>query len=282
MNHDRRRLMAALGLCLSAALPAAAQTDVENSKDYPGLNRMPGFYITVYEDEDVGTFDFLVADDNYTRVGGRCYFIQYTLKEGVRNPGATGVGLNYRNAIMALGGAPLAESIGDRGGYVSASWKVNDRSIWVQADVNNGGASYTLNIVEAALRPDVEFTAAEMGRVLDEKGAVAVRGILFETGQSTIKPESAALLAQIAELLTSDEELKLEIQAHTDNVGAKPANLTLSQGRAAAVKDYLVKTHQIPAARLTTAGFGDTKPVGDNGTAEGKALNRRVELVKRS
>jgi outer membrane protein OmpA-like peptidoglycan-associated protein len=83
-------------------------------------------------------------------------------------------------------------------------------------------------------------------------------------------------------LLGSHEELKLEIQGHTDNVGEKPANLALSQGRAAAVKDYLVAIHQSTATQLTTAGFGDSKPVGDNATDEGKTLNQRVELVKKS
>ena len=292
MNHDRRRLMAALGLCLSAALPAAAQngaappaaaqTDVDNSRDYPGLDRMPGFYITGYEDTDFRMFDFVVADDSYTRIGGHCYVIQYALNEGVLNPGAIGVGVNYKNAVMALGGTTLAERIGDIGGSVIGGWKVNGRSIWVQADVNNGGASYTLNIVEEVPTPDVEFTARELGRMLDERGSVTVRGIVFEAGTSTIKPESAAILAEIAELLGSHEELKLEIQGHTDNVGEKPANLALSQGRAAAVKDYLVTIHQSTATQLTTAGFGDSRPVGDNATDEGKTLNRRVELVKKS
>jgi len=292
MNHDRRRLMAALGLCLSAALPAAAQnpaappaaaqTDVENSKDYPGLDRVPGFYITAYEDTDFGMFDFVAADDSYTRIEGHCYVIQYALTEGVLNPGSIGVGVNYKNAVMALGGTTLAESIGNIGGSVIGSWKVDGRPIWVQADVNNGGASYTLNIVEEVPKPDVEFTARELGRMLDERGTVTVRGIVFEAGTSTIKTESAAILAEIAELLGSHEELKLEIQSHTDNVGEKPANLALSQGRAAAVKDYLVTIHQSTATQLTTAGFGDSKPVGDNATDEGKTLNRRVELVKKS
>jgi len=74
--------------------------------------------------------------------------------------------------------------------------------------------------------------------------------------------------------------LKLEIQGHTDNVGAKDANLKLSRDRADSVKAYLVKGGVV-ASRLTTAGFGDAQPVADNGTEEGRAQNRRVVLVKK-
>jgi OmpA-OmpF porin, OOP family len=276
-------LTVALGLCLIAALPAAAQTDVDGSKDYPGLNRMPGFYINDYEDLDFGMFEFLETAETSKRVEGHYYRVAYALNEGARNPGAIGIGRNYANAIVAKGGKKLAETLSNYGGSVSATWKANGRSIWIQVDVNNEGRNYTLHVVEEeAMKQTVEFTATELGRMLDETGSVAVHGILFDTGKATIKPESAPVLAQIAELLASNDALTLEIQGHTDNVGTKAANLALSQGRAAAVKDYLVKTHQIAAGRLTTAGFGDTKPVGDNATDEGKALNRRVELVKKS
>jgi OmpA-OmpF porin, OOP family len=108
-----------------------------------------------------------------------------------------------------------------------------------------------------------------------------VHDILFDTGTATIKPESAGALAVIGDVLKTDRALKIEIQGHTDNVGAPAANLKLSQDRAAAVKAYLVANAGIAAVRLTTAGLGDTKPIGDNKTEEGSAQNRRVELVKK-
>ena len=115
---------------------------------------------------------------------------------------------------------------------------------------------------------------------LREKGSVALHGILFDTGKATIKPESAVILGSVGELLKADAALRLEIRGHTDNIGAKAANQRLSEDRAAAVKAYLVTTHAIAADRLTTAGFGDTKPVADNATERGRAQNRRVELVR--
>jgi outer membrane protein OmpA-like peptidoglycan-associated protein len=82
------------------------------------------------------------------------------------------------------------------------------------------------------------------------------------------------------EVLKNDPMLMLHIVGHTDNVGAAAANLKLSRDRAASVKTYLVQTFGIDEARLTAAGFGDTKPVASNQTEDGRAQNRRVELIR--
>ena len=108
-----------------------------------------------------------------------------------------------------------------------------------------------------------------------------MHNVLFDTGKATLRPESSAALAPVGELLKGDAALKLEIQGHTDNVGQAVANMKLSQDRAAAVKAYLVTTFGISAARLTTSGFGDTKPLAPNTAEGGRAQNRRVELVKK-
>lgn len=115
---------------------------------------------------------------------------------------------------------------------------------------------------------------------LASKGRWSTQGILFDTGRSDIKPESAPTLKLIAATLKQHADLKLEIQGHTDNVGKADANLKLSDARAAAVKAALVRDFGVPDAQLTTRGYGDTKPLADNKTAEGRANNRRVELVK--
>ena len=96
---------------------------------------------------------------------------------------------------------------------------------------------------------------------------------------AAVKPESEKQLAEVGQLLKNDQALKLEIQGHTDNVGTRAFNRRLSQARAAAVKEYIVTKYGIAADRLTAAGFGFDKPVAKNATAEGRALNRRVELV---
>ncbi len=115
---------------------------------------------------------------------------------------------------------------------------------------------------------------------LAANGRWSTQGILFETGKSDLKPESRPVLKEIASTMKDHGDLKILIEGHTDNVGTPASNLTLSDARAAAVKDALVTDFGIEDSRITTQGFGDTKPAQPNTTPEGRAQNRRVEIVK--
>lgn len=115
---------------------------------------------------------------------------------------------------------------------------------------------------------------------LAETGRVATQGIYFDTGSDRIRPESTPTLKEIGAMLTEHPELKLAIEGHTDNVGSAAANQTLSEQRAAAVVAYLVGAHGVDASRLSSKGFGATKPAASNDTPGGRQSNRRVELVK--
>jgi outer membrane protein OmpA-like peptidoglycan-associated protein len=115
---------------------------------------------------------------------------------------------------------------------------------------------------------------------LSSKGRWATQGILFETGKAALKPESRPVLKEIAAALKEHADLKILIEGHTDNVGTPASNLALSDARAAAVKAVLVAEHGAAADRITTQGLGDTKPSLPNTTANGRAQNRRVEIVK--
>lgn len=116
--------------------------------------------------------------------------------------------------------------------------------------------------------------------VLERDGRVATQGILFATGSARIRPESTPTLNEIGTMLRDHPDLRIAIEGHTDDVGDDASNQTLSEQRAAAVKDYIVQTFGIAGARLQSAGFGETRPVTPNDSAEGRQQNRRVELVR--
>ena len=115
---------------------------------------------------------------------------------------------------------------------------------------------------------------------LAASGRVATQGLLFDTGSDKLRPESTPTLKAIATMIEQHPELRVRIEGHTDNVGNPAANKTLSEKRAAAVKAALVSQFKVSGGRLDAKGLGDTKPTGANTTAEGRANNRRVELVK--
>jgi outer membrane protein OmpA-like peptidoglycan-associated protein len=115
---------------------------------------------------------------------------------------------------------------------------------------------------------------------LSTEGRVAVQGIHFDTNSATIRPTSAGVLEEIAAMLAERPELALLVEGHTDDEGGFQHNMELSRQRAAAVKAYLVREHGLDAARLETIGLGPTQPVTGNDTEDGRAENRRVELVR--
>lgn len=124
--------------------------------------------------------------------------------------------------------------------------------------------------------------SGELARQLQETGRAVVREIHFAFNSADILPDSEAVLRQIAEVLEADPALELVIEGHTDGVGGAEFNLELSRRRAEAVRAWLVERSGVAAARLATAGYGLTRPVADNSTEDGRALNRRVELVRKS
>ncbi len=124
------------------------------------------------------------------------------------------------------------------------------------------------------------LTAGEMEQGLISEGRVAIQDILFAFDSDDILPESSDSLATIASLLEDRSELGLLVVRHTDDVGDFDYNLRLSMARATAVVDYLVREHGIDRARLNSAGAGMMAPIASNRSEEGRARNRRVELVE--
>ncbi len=132
---------------------------------------------------------------------------------------------------------------------------------------------YISNIKAATGLPDTRHK-------LIEEGKFSTTGILFDVNAATIKPESYGVVKEIAGVLKENPSIKIKVIGHTSSDGDDNANMELSKKRAAAVKDMLVKEFSIDAAAIETEGKGETQPVADNKTKEGKAANRRVEFIK--
>lgn len=279
-----RLLVMTVAVVVASAAPGWAQTDMDGAKDHPVVPRLAGgqYYISDYEARDFGVSQFYVGDDEVT-AEGRFTRISYWIKDDGKPFSGVEVGRNYQRAVADKKGETLHFDLSNGGGRATFRLAVDARRIWIGLDVSNGGEVYELTIIEeAAMTQNVELNAGAMAAALATDGRVSLQGILFDTAQATIKPESAAQLQIIADVLKADAALRLEIVGHTDSTGTPSVNLTLSRQRADAVKAWLVVQGGVDQARLTTIGRGDTQPVGDNATEAGRAQNRRVELVKRS
>ncbi len=153
--------------------------------------------------------------------------------------------------------------------------------IWVEAYINpSRNGPYSLTVVEKKALEVKAFLlpAEEMKKELDAKGHVALY-INFDFDKADIKPESQPMIDQIVKLLKDNPSLNLTVEGHTDNAGTPGYNKQLSEARAKSV--VAAQTAQgVEARRLKAAGYGQDKPVADNSTDEGRAKNRRVELVK--
>lgn len=211
---------------------------------------------------------------------------------------------NYANAIEALGGSEVSgvqftnEVIDAFGGREAAdahfhgmcasdgcenhTWLIRQagKEYWVL--VSSGaiplhGAVVVLE--RAGMQQSLGFLdAAAMKHALDANGRVALQ-VNFDVDKASLRADASAVIAEITSLLNSNPSLRLSIDGHTDNTGSTEHNLALSGERAAAVAAALVDKG-IDATRLQSQGFGPNKPVADNGSEAGRALNRRVELVK--
>ena len=264
-------ILLALGQTL---LPAQdAPVDAENCKDSPLITRMPGSRINSCTHTE---FDQLKVQMGVTQDGnpiektleGEYWEWDYGTREGVSD---LQVFRNLQNALRQ-GGFKIDYTESPR--LITA----HKGNTWYK--VENSGTYYYQYVLEVkAMKQEVTADASQLHDALEQSGHVAVYGIEFETGKAAILPESEGVLSEVVKLLEQNPALKLRVEGHTDNVGQKAANQALSEKRAQAVAGWLI-AHGVDIGRLSAKGFGDSKPVADNTTDEGRAKNRRVELAK--
>ena len=272
-------ILVALCFLLTSQL-VHAEKDVSGSKDPSLFTRMPGFYINQYGEKEFGSFEFRDINGNSTMVEGHKIEASYAWSGSGKKPSSLQVIANYENAIKKIGG----DVVHRKGDFFTTLKLVKDgQETWAQIDseVDAGWGGYILTIIQKGkMEQQVVANAAAMKSDIRATGHVAVYGINFDTGNAEIKPESGPPIAEIAKLLTQDAGLKIHVVGHTDNVGDTTSNLKLSLARAEAVKKVLADKHKIQSSRLSAFGAGQYCPVDTNATPEGRARNRRVELVQ--
>ncbi len=269
-------LILALSFLLAGAVFIRAQeeeTDVEGAKDHPLLSRMKNFYISNYLDR-YDEHDFYFSESDMKTIEGDRTYLSYQLKEGVPQPSPLQIRRNYANALKTLG----AKVVYEDEGYGCWTLVKGGREIWVDVQVYNDGQNYEINIVQIAAMVQ-EVTANEMLDALNKDGFIALY-INFDTGKYDLKPESQGTIDQIIALLVDNTDLNVSIEGHTDNVGQPAANKTLSEQRARAVRDAVVKGG-VNGSRVNAIGWGQERPIADNRSEDGRAKNRRVEIVKK-
>jgi OOP family OmpA-OmpF porin len=252
-----------LPFTLTLAAPAATPEKIANDKaDYPYLPPLPGSKFHRGGADTVTPFRAPVpGSDQMEVVANGMLYRDYDFPE-ISNALLSAA---YRDAFTKGGWTIVQQSPG----VIRAHYAKNGRNIWAMVSPNGPGM-YTLNVADAG--------AVDLGANLAKACHVAIYGVLFDFNKSTLQPASDAALQPVANILAADKALKLEVQGHTDNVGNDAYNQTLSEARAKAVVTWLTQ-HGVAAARLTAKGYGKTKPVADNGSDEGRAKNRRVEIA---
>jgi len=294
-------------LVLLGMVAAALAQDAQGSKDHPLLSRYPGSTINEYRQKAFDEYELPlspVVEGKYEKtqhVEGKVTAIYYTTPEG---RSALEIYRNYATALKnggfqtlfacdktcgdgpPAGAFPLDDAFGNYGTarYLAAKLSRDAGDVYVALWVYDSSFDIKAFLAVVEVKPMesglVTVNAASLANDITRTGHASVYGIYFDTGKADVKSESDATLKEIAKLLQQDSKLKLYVVGHTDNVGTLASNMDLSKRRGDAVVTVLTTTYKVAAARLTAVGDGPTAPVASNDTEDGRAKNRRVELVK--
>lgn len=283
MFNSRAMMVGLFAVFVFAAAPAGAQQDKAGCKDHPLFSRIQGYYLYYCEKREFAAEDFIdpQTKQKVTIEGRRLYLDYITKKEFAGKYSYLQVSRNYTNAITQIGGE---FHVNDPKSPNKTSMRVvkDGLEIWAKIHVDTGADRFYLTVVERqAMTQEVVADAKTMAADIGATGRAVLYGIFFDVDKAEVKPESEPALTEIARLLKQDPALKLYVVGHTDGTGVLEHNMRLSQMRAEAVAKELASKHGVAADRLKPHGVGPLAPVATNDTEEGKARNRRVELVKR-
>ena len=264
-----------LPLYLSLAIAAMCSVhlqaqDKDGCKDSPLMSRFPGSNITDCSDKADDAFTFTLDGGKKQRVEGDFHMIEYQFPKSASKAQV----VRNLNTAMRRAGYKMVYDSGDYGDFTGQMGKT-----WFQIEISTSGSIVEHIVKEIALTQDVVASAADLSTGLSASGHTVVNGILFDTGKSDLKPESEPALQEVVKLLQQNSTLRLYVVGHTDNIGASAANVELSKRRAAAVVGVLASKYGVTANRLESFGNGPFAPIASNATEDGRASNRRVEIV---
>jgi outer membrane protein OmpA-like peptidoglycan-associated protein len=276
MKHTQLLVITILTFSLINTVTTYAK---EDRLEHPVIKAMPGYQIIqrISNTDPFGTLSVKITENNRTtrkKVEGQFWRLNYTKPD--KSPVSAGeiIG-NYKSAILEKGGKITFTSKKDL--HFSVPRKKGGISY---ATLHVAYSHYEIKIIdEKSLKTVLNFGAEELKKALDTKGNIAVYGINFKVNSDSLQVGTAKILEEFARLMILYPELNIEIQGHTDNTGGAAHNLDLSHRRAQTVRKYIL-LYGIDPSRVQAKGYGMTKPVGTNDTDEGRAKNRRVELVK--
>ncbi|MFN0038082.1 MAG: OmpA family protein [Burkholderiales bacterium] len=283
-----RKYLIAFGVCASllAATTAPAVEDMPDARDHPLLSRYPDSHITEYS-KNYNALEVVVGAKGgkaeRQSIEGDATIIRYFYNDAGKQPSALQLIRNYQNAIRNIGGEVIYERLpkGSDSGETTLKVTTGGKEIWVRVRPDIFGVpaqSYELSIVETAAMQQA-VTANKLLDELNKNGFIALY-INFDTGKSELKADGQATVREIVSMLKSAPSIRIAIEGHTDNAGKPAANKTLSENRARSVMTAII-AGGIDKGRLSASGFGQENPIADNRTEQGRAKNRRVELVKK-
>jgi OOP family OmpA-OmpF porin len=307
-------LIAVAVMFVSVNLHAQRAADIEGGKDYPLVSRFKGSIIQWSDHKSFDKYYLMKKHDNKLipkQIEGEIHRIQYSAgkahsiaeisnsyETALRNAGFNILlTLDERNSpgnlneklyfgeFNGLNQLPSGSVKPDHDGkwfYMEAKGQNNNKDVFVVIFITSRGRPLiTFDAVEVKKIETGLVTARKMDRRLSSEGHISLTGIFFDTGRSTIKSESDKALKNIADYLNSHPGKKFLVVGHTDNIGEFDSNLKLSAARANAVVNALTMNYNVDSGQLTPFGTGSAAPVATNSTEEGKAKNRRVELVEK-
>jgi outer membrane protein OmpA-like peptidoglycan-associated protein len=262
-----------------------AQEDDPGCKDHNLLSRVNNFYLVSCE-ENFNELELRLGNNKTEIKEGNLFSLNYLFNSdaGEKPKSPLQIIKNYENAIVQNGGKMIYKNSNALDADLEATYYIStkEKEYWIKL-FNFGGTPneverFTLYVLEMeSMKQEIE--ASEMFEAINKDGFIALY-INFETGKSDIKSESQPIVDQIVEMLKQNPDLKISVEGHTDNVGSDKSNQSLSENRAKSVMNALI-SGGIDKSRLSSKGWGATKPIEDNSTEEGRFENRRVEIVKK-